>query len=75
MLSFLVPGSVYLGLSALVPILTEALTLAITDVPGTLAKISAVLTTLFYTIVAVFIFGISIVSTTRNILETPCSLC
>lgn len=61
LLSFLVPGSVYLGLSALVPILTEALAVSITDIPGTFAKISAILTTLFYTIVAVFIFGISIV--------------
>lgn len=62
LLSFLVPGSVYLGLSALVPILTEALAVSITDITGTFAKISAILTTLFYTIVAVFIFGISIVS-------------
>jgi hypothetical protein len=74
LLSFLVPGSVYLGLSALVPILTEALTLSITDVPGILAKISTILTTLFYTIVAVFIFGISIVSIAHNIFETACNL-
>jgi hypothetical protein len=74
LLSFLVPGSVYLGLSALVPILTEALAISITDIPGTFAKISAILTTLFYTTVAVFIFGISIVSIAHNVFETPCSL-
>jgi hypothetical protein len=74
LLSLLVPGSVYLSSSALIPILTEAVTNSIMDVPGILAKISTILTTVFYTVVAVFIFGISIVSIAHNIFETTCNL-
>jgi len=61
-LSRVVPGSVYLGLGSLALVVAEALTVSIMDIPGTFSRISAVLTTLFYTAVAAFIFGISIVS-------------
>jgi hypothetical protein len=65
-LSHVVPGSVYLGLGSLALIVAEALTVSM-DIPGTFSKISSVLTTLFYTAVAAFIFGISLVSIVHNI--------
>jgi hypothetical protein len=70
MLSRVVPGTVYLGLGSLALIVLEALTVSIVDVPGTFSKISTVLSTLFYTAVAAFIFGISIVSVARNIAKS-----
>jgi len=68
MLSRVVPGTVYLGLGSLTLIVLEALAVSIVDVPGTFGKISTVLSTLFYTAVAAFIFGISIVSVAINII-------
>jgi len=68
MLSRVVPGTVYLGLGSLALIVLEALVLSIVDVPGTFSKISTVLSTLFYTAVAAFIFGISIVSFATNVI-------
>lgn len=67
MLSRVVPGSVYLGLGSLALVVAEALTVSIMDIPGTFSKISTVLTTLFYTAVAAFVFGISLVSIVHNI--------
>jgi len=61
MLSRVVPATVYLGLGSLALIVLEAVTVSIVDFPGTYSKISTVLSTLFYTAVAAFIFGISIV--------------
>lgn len=66
MLSRVVPGSVYLGLGSLALVVAEALTVSIMDIPGTFSKISTVLTTLFYTAVAAFVFGISLVSIVHN---------
>ena len=70
MLSRVVPATVYLGLGSLALIVLEALTLSILDFPGTYSKISTVLSTLFYTAVAVFIFSISIVSVAQNIVKS-----
>jgi hypothetical protein len=70
LLSRVVPGTVYLGLVSLAVIVLEALTLSIVDVPGTFSKISTVLTTLFYTAIAAFIFGISIVSVAANTVQS-----
>ena len=70
MLSRVVPGTVYLGLGSLALIVLEALTVSILDVPGTLSKITTVLSTLFYTAVAAFIFGISIVSVAPNTVKS-----
>ena len=69
-LSRVVPGTVYLGLGSLALIVLEALTMSIVDVPGTFSKISTVLSTLFYTAVAAFIFGISIVSAAPNTVKS-----
>jgi hypothetical protein len=66
-LSRVVPGSVYLGLGSLALVVAEALTVSIMDIPGTFSKISTILTTLFYTTVAAFVFGISVVSIVHNI--------
>jgi hypothetical protein len=70
MLSRVVPGTVYLGLGSLALIVLEALMVSIVDMPGTFSKISTVLSTLFYTAVAAFIFGISIVSVVPNIVNS-----
>jgi hypothetical protein len=70
MLSRVVPATVYLGLGSLVLIVLEAVTVSIVDFPGTYNKISTVLSTLFYTAVAAFIFGISIVSVAQNIVKS-----
>jgi hypothetical protein len=61
---------VYLGLASFALIVLEALTMSIVDIPGTFSKISTVLSTLFYTAIAAFIFGISIVSVAVNKLES-----
>jgi hypothetical protein len=65
-----VPGAVYLGLVSLALIVLEAVTVSIVDVAGTFNKISTVFSTLFYTAVAAFIFGISIVSVTPNTVQS-----
>lgn len=70
MLSRVVPGTVYLGLGSLALIVLEALIVSIMDVPGTFSKISTVLSTLFYTAVAAFIFGISTVSVAPNTVKS-----
>jgi len=69
-LSRVVPGTVYLGLGSLALVVLEALTVSIVDVPGTLSKILTVLSTLFYTAVAAFIFSISIVSVAPNTVKS-----
>ncbi|KDR11021.1 lipase maturation factor 2-like [Zootermopsis nevadensis] len=60
-LSRVVPGSVYLGFVSLSLIVAEALTVSILEIPGIFSKIQTILTTLFYTGVAAFVFGISLV--------------
>jgi hypothetical protein len=72
-LSRVVPGSVYIGLGTLALIVLEAVTVSIVDAPGTFSKISTVLSTLFYTAVAAFIFGISIVSVALYSVESQCN--
>lgn len=66
MLSRVVPGSVYLGFVSLSLIVAEALTVSILEIPGIFSKIQTILTTLFYTGVAAFVFGISLVSIVRK---------
>ncbi|XP_069702878.1 lipase maturation factor 2-like isoform X1 [Periplaneta americana] len=58
-LSRAVPASVYIALGSLAIVVGEAISTCILDVPGTFGKVSSILSTLFYTSAACFIFGIS----------------
>ncbi|KAJ4439356.1 hypothetical protein ANN_07478 [Periplaneta americana] len=65
-LSRAVPASVYIALGSLAIVVGEAISTCILDVPGTFGKVSSILSTLFYTSAACFIFGISTVSELTN---------
>lgn len=60
-LSRAVPASVYIALASLALIVGEAISSCILDMPSTFGKVTSILSTLFYTAAACFIFGISTV--------------
>lgn len=56
-----VPLTVYLGLASLLFVILRSISSSIMESTGAFAKVTALLSTLFYSLAAIFIFGLSII--------------